>query len=221
MAREKRVRPIKAGRGPRAIMLPEPDFIPRRKDFQFSRGTTPYNKEYDRVAYYMTLLGATEAQISQALDIEVDVFSYWKVRHPSLVQALSDGKLKADSEVAYSLFQAAVGYSHPHEVILTNRVQEFDGNGKVIKSWTEPLRVKTVKHYPPNVKAAIKWLTVRRPEIWRESLDINAKLEITHQLDLTEFSTEELETLNKLSLIQSKSKVLDVSHEEYTEEDDD
>jgi hypothetical protein len=126
--------------------------------------------------------------------------------------------LEADARVAEAMYHAAIGYTHDEEVILTNRVQEFDDNGKVVRQYTEPLRVVTKKHYPPNVTAGFKWLSARQPEAWKENHTIKAEIRHSHSVDLSHFSTEELEILNKLNVLQKPgeedSNIIDIPYED-------
>jgi len=121
----------------------------------------------------------------------------------AVAEAVKMGKSIADGEVAHSLYKRALGYSHPHQVILTNRVREYNDKGKVVKEWTEPLIVDTVKHYPPDTAAGTKWLRARQPEVWGNKLEVNGKITMHHEVDLSNFTVEELEVLNKLSLAKN------------------
>ena len=71
----------------------------------------------------------------------------WKKQHPSFFQSLNDGKHFADAEVAASLYQRALGYSHKEQRV-------FNESGK-------PTIVEVVKEYPPDTAAAFIWLKNR------------------------------------------------------------
>jgi hypothetical protein len=184
--------------------------LPKRQD---RYGISPFREEYVRQVFFLSLLGATDAQIALAFDVSINTIDNWKRTKTDFLKALKDGKIEADAKVASSLYQSAIGYSHEDCVILTNRKKLFDDKGKVIEEFTEPLIVKTVKHYPPNVKAAIKWLSARQPAIWGDKVEVKGKLEVSHKLDLSEFSNEELIVLNRLGLKQGKN-IEDASFEE-------
>jgi hypothetical protein len=186
--------------------LPVPSFLPKRKDTM----QHPYRVEYVRQVFFLSLLGATDVQIAQVFDVSATTIDNWKKTKPEFLRAIKEGKLEADSKVVLSLYQSAIGYSHEDEVILSNRVKKFDDKGRVIEEHTEPIRVRTTKRYPPNVKAAIKWLSARQPALWGDKKEIRGKLEISHKLDLSGFSDEELHVLNRLGV----SNVEDVPFEE-------
>jgi hypothetical protein len=159
-----------------------------------------FNENFIQQVFYLCLLGATNRQIALALGVTDSSIQLWKEKHPEFLQAIKKGQMMADAKVAHSLYQSAVGYSHRETVVLTNRVKEFDSKGKVKREWTEPLLVEVEKKYPPNVMAAIKWLSVRQPSVWNEKLEINGKFTMDHKLDLSEFSTEELLVLSKMGV---------------------
>lgn len=159
-----------------------------------------WQPDYARQVYYLCLLGATDAQIAQTFGISTYTLTMWKRNHPEFYENMTKGKTQADGKVAYSLFLAAIGYSHEDEVIITNRVRKRNDEGKVIEEYTEPLRVKTMKHYPPNVTAAIKWLSARQPEQWSNRVQVQGQVDHVHKIDMKKFSTQELEVLSKLGI---------------------
>jgi len=181
--------------GGKAITMPDaPKFLEKR-------GNVQYKEEFARTAFYLTLLGATDVQISQTLGCGTNTIDKWKHTHTEFKEALDCGKIQADGKVSHSLYLAAVGYSHPDQVVLSNKRKEYDPvTGKVLREWTEPLVVDTVKSYPPNVTAAIKWLQARQPEIWGNKLRLEGQINHTHKLDLSKFSDEELQLLKKISM---------------------
>ena len=199
--------------------FPEPKFLPKREGREKGvRKYTTFQPEYVRLFFYFSLMGANSSQICKALDISHGTLKIWIERYPEVKKAMAQGRLEADARVAHAMYHAAVGYTHDEEVILTNKVQEFDEKGRVIRQWNEPLRVKTRKHYPPNVTAGLKWLASRQPETWSDKHIVKAQIQVEHSVDLSSFSIEELEVLNKLNVLQQNSSshddVEDISYEE-------
>lgn len=199
----------------RTIRLPEPDFLPATKQKNLD---PTYKSRYDRMIFFLALLGLTEEQMGQVLHVNSKVILNWRNKHPSFNEAILKGKEEADARVAHSLYQAAIGYKCKKKTVLTNRVKEYDKRGRVIKEWTEPLIVETEEQLPPNVTAAVKWLQARQPERWSDRIKIEAKFNVDHNLDLTEFSVEELEMLNKLS--EKRRSTNEVEQAEYEEQND-
>lgn len=199
----------------RTVLLKEPDFLPATKQKNLD---PTYKSRYDRMIFFLALLGLTEEQMGQVLHVNSKVILNWRNKHPSFNEAILKGKEEADARVAHSLYQAAIGYKCKKKTVLTNRVKEYDKRGRVIKEWTEPLIVETEEQLPPNVTAAVKWLQARQPERWSDRIKIEAKFNVDHNLDLTEFSVEELEMLNKLS--EKRRSINEVEQAEYEEQND-
>lgn len=101
-------------------------------------------------------LGLPDTQIAEVLGVKLVTFSKWKKMSPRLRAACERGRKIADTHVAESLFQQAIGYSVPEEKIFYDSKR-----GKVV-------RAKTLQYYPPNTVAAIFWLKNRFAEFWRD-----------------------------------------------------
>jgi hypothetical protein len=69
---------------------------------------TEYNKKYNDTVKGLCLLGATDAQIADCLNVSEKTLNRWKKRYPEFCQSLKDGKVKADTDVATSLYQKAI-----------------------------------------------------------------------------------------------------------------
>lgn len=115
---------------------------------------TKFNSSFTAKVAALYAVGKTDAEVAKAIGVSLRTIYYWKSSHPDFLHALKEGKSLPDDLVEASLFRRATGYSHPEEKI-------FVYEGRVI-------RVKTEKHYPPDVTAQIFWLKNRRPDEWRE-----------------------------------------------------
>lgn len=122
---------------------------------------TDYKVEYVEQAFRLCLLGATDKDMADFFDVCEDTINEWKKVHPEFSESLKRGKIKADAEVANSLYHRALGYEHPEDKI-------FCTNGEVTT-------VETIKHYPPDTAAAFIWLKNRAG--WRD------KQEVFHRFD--------------------------------------
>jgi hypothetical protein len=118
---------------------------------------TKYNKTYDRQVYRLALLGATDQELADFFEVNVDTIYEWAKVHPSFSEARKKGKMLADAAVTDRLYQRAIGYSHP-------AVKIFNDGGK-------PLIVDYVEHYPPDPTSCIFWLKNRQPQKWRDRID--------------------------------------------------
>ena len=103
-------------------------------------------------------LNLTEKEIAHALNISIATLTNYKKDYPQFLASLKKGKAVADERVVLSLFQRAMGYSHP-DVHISN----FQGM---------VTRTPIIKHYPPDPTSMIFWLKNRDPENWRDRKEI-------------------------------------------------
>lgn len=115
------------------------------------------NDQIIEQTYKLCLLGATDEELADFFGVARSTINNWKGKHPEFLDALRRGKAEADARVAESLFQRALGYTHPEEKI-------FCTNGEVT-------RVQTTKHYPPDPASMIFWLKNRKASQWRAQPD--------------------------------------------------
>jgi hypothetical protein len=139
--------------------------LPQANDIEAAAGPggrpTKYQPEFARIAEAMCKLGATDAELAAAFDVDTTTIWRWQSSYEEFCNALTIGKAPADNRVARSLFQRAVGYTFDSEKV-------FNHQGLVV-------RAKTVEHVPPDPGAAKLWLCNRLPEEWRDT----SKVEVT------------------------------------------
>jgi hypothetical protein len=122
-----------------------------------SKGGRPvkYDKKFCNTVRRGCLLGATDEELAEMLNIAVSTFYEWKNKYKEFSEAINEGKEKADSQVADALFKRAIGYSHmdtkfaTHEGMITDQ-KEFR------------------KHYAPDPTACIFWLKNRQRGKWKD-----------------------------------------------------
>ena len=117
---------------------------------------TDYKEEYEEQAYKLCLLGATDKEMADFFDVCEATINNWKIQYPAFLESLKNGKVKADAEVAKSLYHRALGYKHLEDKI-------FCTNGEVTT-------VETTKHYPPDTAAAFIWLKNRAG--WKDKQEV-------------------------------------------------
>jgi len=85
-------------------------------------------------------------------------------------ESITRGKIQADAHVAEALFRRACGYNHP-------AVKIFLPSGA-----GEPIYAPYTKHYPPDTKAALRWLMNRQPAVWRDRQEANVTGTVAHRI---------------------------------------
>lgn len=132
-----------------------------------SKFLTKINPEIVEMLYRK---GFTDKEVAKVLEVDEASIHNWKKEHPDFFESLKSWKDEADEKIERSLYERAVGYSHPD-------TKYFCHEGYVI---AEP----TTKHYPPDVTAQIFWLKNRKSKEWRdrvENLNANFDSNVTYE----------------------------------------
>ncbi len=131
---------------------------------------TIYRPELAALARKLALLGATESEMADLLNIHESTLSNWMGKHSEFSRAVKSGKLQADAEVAERLFSRATGHSHEAVKIFMPAGAEA------------PVYAPFTAHYPPDTKAALAWLSRRQPGLWRERQKVNVTGSVAHRI---------------------------------------
>jgi hypothetical protein len=119
-----------------------------------------FKKQYCEEGRKLALLGATEKEIADFFSISIETLNLWKRKHSEFIHSLKSGKMIADATVGESLYERACGFSH-----------------KAVKIVVHPKTGKTTQvpyteKFPPDVQAAIFWLTNRQKDKWKSRVDV-------------------------------------------------
>lgn len=128
----------------KALSIPVPG--PGRKSL--------YREAYADQAFKLCLLGATDAEIATFFEVDERTINNWKIEHPAFFQSIRDGKIKADTEVAHSLYRSATGHQITAE--------------KVVKIGDAYEAVRYKQFIPGDPNAAYRWLLNRRRQDWTD-----------------------------------------------------
>jgi hypothetical protein len=132
----------------KALSIPVPG--PGRKSL--------YREEFADQAFKLCLLGATDQELADFFEVVTATIYTWKHEHPAFLEATIAGKVKADAEVAHSLYRSATG----HEVTAE----------KVVKNGDSFEAVRYKQFVPADPNAAYKWLCNRRRTDWRDRHEV-------------------------------------------------
>lgn len=116
-----------------------------------------YRREFARQVEKICALAATEAEIADFFEIDLDTLERWKAEHREFQEAYNAGTDKANERVKRAIYHKAVGYTYEDVHFTVFR-------GMVIKT---PFQ----KHIPPDTSACIFWLSNRLPSEWSRNPD--------------------------------------------------
>jgi hypothetical protein len=128
----------------KALSIPVPG--PGRKSL--------YREQYAEQAFKLCLLGAKDEELADFFGVTIKTLFNWRDEHPAFLQACIDGKVKADGEVAHSLYKMATGHH-----ITAEKLVKKDGG-------FEAVRYK--QYIPGDSAAAYRWLLNRRRQDWTD-----------------------------------------------------
>jgi hypothetical protein len=123
-----------------------------------------FNEMFFNFVTNLCLLGADDEMLMRQLEIGKTTLQRWKTGYPEFRAAIKKGREEADAKVGKSLYQRACGYSHEEDKIFCN------AEGLVTK-------VKTIKHYPPDLGSMVFWLKNRNRTLWRDKHDVEVKVD--------------------------------------------
>ncbi len=115
---------------------------------------TKYKPDFCEQAYKLCKAGAINPDLAAKFGVAEATVSVWRKKHPEFQDAVKSGKRECDHKVEHSLYERAMGYTHPEEKI-------FQQNGEIVG-------VTVAKHYPPDSTSMIFWLKNRDPARWRD-----------------------------------------------------
>lgn len=146
--------------------------MPAPKGNQYAKGNpgggrpSTYQKDYADLAYKFCLLGATDAQLAEHLDVTEDTINQWKKDHKDFFLAQRNGKLKADAEVADKLYHRAIGVEWTEQQAFKVKTQTSPG------VFDEEIKIVDVKRAaPPETQAISLWLRNRKSDKWNDKPD--------------------------------------------------
>lgn len=115
--------------------------------------TSGYAEWMNDQAYRLALLGLTDEEMAEAFGISHDTLYRWQNEHSAFSEAIQKGKVRADANVAHSLYKRATGMVVTAERAMKNK----DGEVVIAQTKTE---------IPPDTGAAVRWLANRQRGRW-------------------------------------------------------
>jgi hypothetical protein len=134
---------------------------------------TKYKSVYNKQAYKLCLLGATDDELADFFEVHRDTIYEWKKVYPRFSDSIKKAKLVADATIAESLYERALGctINVQQAIKLTTKMPVLDDNGKPTRQMmqTEVIQIVDLKQgVAPDTTAAIFWLKNRNPANWKD-----------------------------------------------------
>jgi hypothetical protein len=128
-----------------------------------------YRTEYAATAERLcALFGATSKELAEFFGVADSTIRLWAKAEPEFSAALKGGRETADAKVTRRLFERACGFEHD-----AVKIMQYEGQPVIV-----PYREK----YPPDTTACIFWLKNRRPDLWREKVEVEHSVSIAETL---------------------------------------
>lgn len=122
---------------------------------------TDYDPSMNDAARKLALLGLTNEEMAEFFGIHVSTFYRWMTEWSAFREAVNDGKVIADANVADSLYKRATG-----EIVELEKVVKHHETG-------EHVVIKYKSYIPGDTGAAMNWLKNRRRQNWQDKVDHN------------------------------------------------
>lgn len=119
-----------------------------------------WKEEFIDKVYKLSLLGATDIEMADILNVSKSIFNKWKETKEGFLDSIKKGKTEADANVSERLYKRAIGYKY------TEKRTEKYAQGTTKTTVTE-------KILAPDPTAQIFWLKNRQPKKWRDSKSID------------------------------------------------
>lgn len=128
---------------------------------------TDYKEDYPEQAYKLCLLGATDKDLASFFGCTETTINNWKNDHDEFFESIVNGKVKADAEVASSLFKTTQDRTVIEQVPFKTKNVFYNEDGKRIEE--EKIEIVEVeKVIPADFRSQSFWLRNRKSDSWRD-----------------------------------------------------
>lgn len=136
-----------------------------RKQYRWTDLQGTDRQEMLRLVRDCAMAAMTPYEMAETFKVTVATLQTWIARDPEFAIAMRLCRDLADDRVEKALFHRAVGYTYAAEEV------KITEDGRVH-------RAPVVKHVAPDVGAAMFWLKNRRPDLWREKVDVGGGVDV-------------------------------------------
>jgi hypothetical protein len=154
---------------------------------------TLYKEDYNEQVKKLCLLGATDKEISDFLQISESTLNNWKLEYPEFMESIRAGKQMADMEIAHSLYNSAQDRIIPEQQAFKLKKVYYDDNGKRIEEERVEI-VEVGRSVPANDRSIQFWLKNRNPDRWKDK----------HEVEVTNDNMSPEEKAERIAYLKAK-----------------
>lgn len=147
------------------------------------------------------MYGASQDEIADFFQVSRTTVWRWQQEHEDFRNNFRIDPVEATERVTMSLYHKAIGYTY-------DVIEQVEVDGEMVER-------KVRKHIPPSDTACIFWLKNRRPDLWRDRVDLNGKIDHDHEhkhlhvhaqlqqlgLDLSRYTAEQLQAIEEFASV--------------------
>ncbi len=120
--------------------------------------------------------GMVNREIAEAMGISRQTLDKWMKKFPQMGAVMKCGKEVADRKVENALYERCTGkivrLKKPFKV---KRTEYDEKTGKKVKEYEELVDAEQEEYIPADTKAIQFWLINRKPEKWKQKVEIETK----------------------------------------------
>lgn len=116
--------------------------------------------------------GMVDREIAAAVGVSRTTLNKWKAKFPQMAAVLKCGKEVADRKVENSLFEKCTGKTVVLRKPFKVKHTEYDKSGKKVSEREEIEYAEQEEYIPADTKAITFWLINRKPETWKNKVEI-------------------------------------------------
>lgn len=112
--------------------------------------------------------GLEDKELAKAMGVSTSTFYVWVKKYSELSEALTRGRGGAREQIENAVYKRALGYTTTVKEPMKLRKRYYNEKVGKMEELEEVQEVSREVHVPPDVKAAMLWLTNRNRDRWAE-----------------------------------------------------
>lgn len=122
--------------------------------------------------------GMVDREIAAAMGISRQTLDKWRKKYPQMAAVLKCGKEVADRKVENALYERCTGkIVQLRKPIKVKKVEFDEKTGRKVREYEEIVDSLQEEYVAPDTKAITFWLINRKPEEWKQKVEIESKTE--------------------------------------------